>query len=151
MSTVKQAIEVAMDAHRNQEDKSEEAYILHPLSLMQQMETEAEKEVAILHDVVEDSEKTLEDLRKKGFSKKVVEAVKHLTKAERLKDRELGTNDESYEEFIDRVDENELARKIKVADLEHNMDLTRLKKLTDSDLERIEKYHRSWKELKEEA
>ena len=151
MSTLERATEIAVDAHRDQSDKSGNPYILHPLKVLQRMETEAEKKVAVLHDAVEDSENTLADLRDEGFSEEIVEAIKHLTKAKHLEDRELEVDSESYEEFIERVNENELARKVKIADLEHNMDVTRLQNLTEDDTKRLGKYHSSWKKLQDEA
>lgn len=147
MCTVERAIEISVEAHRNQSDKSGESYVLHPLKLMLEMDTETEMKVAVLHDVAEDSPWTLEDLRDDGFSTEVVEAVKHLTKAKYLRDDELGVDVEDYGEFIDRVKENETARKVKLADIEHNMDLTRLDELGEEDVERLERYHEAWKEL----
>lgn len=148
MCTVERAIEISVEAHRNQSDKSGESYVLHPLKLMLEMDTETEMKVAVLHDVAEDSPWTLEDLRDDGFSTEVVEAVKHLTKAKYLRDDELGVDVEDYGEFIDRVKENETARKVKLADIEHNMDLTRLDELGEEDVERLESYHEAWKELR---
>lgn len=148
MCTVERAIEISVEAHRNQSDKSGESYVLHPLKLMLEMDTETEMKVAVLHDVAEDSPWTLEDLRDDGFSTEVVEAVKHLTKAKYLRDDELGVDVEDYGEFIDRVKENETARKVKLADIEHNMDLTRLNELGEEDVERLERYHEAWKELR---
>lgn len=150
MASIGKAIEIAQKAHKGQKDKSDTPYIIHPIKLVSDMGNDTEKKVAALHDVVEDSDNTLADLRDKGFSEEVVEATKHLTKDRHLEDRELGTNDESYDEFIDRVSENGLARKVKIADLEHNMDITRLEELTEDDIERLEKYHNSWKKLQNE-
>jgi len=148
MPEVEKAVEIAAVAHRGQTDKSGSPYILHPIELVLKMETEAEMKAAALHDVVEDSDWTLEKLRKEEFSEEVVEAVKHLTKAKHLRDRELETYDEDYDEFIDRAKENDIARKVKVADLEHNMDMTRLDELTESDLSRLERYYASWDKLR---
>jgi (p)ppGpp synthase/HD superfamily hydrolase len=96
--------------------------------------------VAVLHDSVEDSGLTLGDLNKEGFSEEVVAAVDALTRRE----------GESYEEFITRLRPNPLARRVKLADLEHNMDLRRIGSVTSEDLERVAKYHRWWRELRNE-
>lgn len=147
MSTLERAVEIATEAHRGQTDKSGEPYILHPLELLSRMENDTERKAAVLHDVVEDSDWTLNDLRCEGFSEEMVDAVEHLTKAKYLADYELETVEKDYDEFIERVKKNEIARKVKQADIEHNMDLTRLEDLTQEDLERLMRYHRSWKKL----
>jgi len=84
---------------------------------------------------------------RKGFSEEVVEAVKHLTKAKYLRSRELDIDEEDYEEFVDRAKENSISRNVKLADLEHNMDMTRLDELTEDDLSRLERYYASWDKL----
>ena len=137
MSNLERAIQIAASAHRGDVDKAGDPYILHPLSLMLQFDDLDEMIVAVLHDTVEDSPLTLGDLKKEGFSNAVVTAVDALTRREA----------ESYEEFISRLSSNSLARQVKLADLEHNMDVRRLESLTSNDLERIAKYHRSWREL----
>jgi (p)ppGpp synthase/HD superfamily hydrolase len=147
MSTLERAVEIATEAHRGQTDKSGEPYILHPLELLSRMENDTERKAAVLHDVVEDSDWTLNDLRCEGFSEEMVDAVEHLTKAKYLDDDELETVEKDYDEFIERVKKNEIARKVKQADIEHNMDLTRLDDPTQEDLERLMRYHRSWKKL----
>jgi len=148
MPEVEKAVEIAAKAHQGQTDKSGSPYILHPIKLVLQMETEAEMKAAALHDVVEDSDCTLEELREEeGFSEEVVEAVKHLTKAKYLRSRELDIDEEDYEEFVDRAKENSISRNVKLADLEHNMDMTRLDELTEDDLSRLERYYASWDKL----
>ena len=147
MSTLERAVEIATEAHRGQTDKSGEPYILHPLELLSRMENDTERKAAVLHDVVEDSDWTLKDLRCEGFSEEMVDAVEHLTKAKYLDDDELETVEKDYDEFIERVKKNEIARNVKQADIEHNMDLTRLDDPTQEDLERLMRYHRSWKKL----
>src|SRR5688572_12689020 len=112
MATLEDAIAIAAQAHRRQKDKAGAAYILHPLRLMMRMKTESEKIAAILHDVVEDTGWTIEMLRDQDFSEEVLEAVECLTKRE----------GESYEEFIERAGTNPVARRVKIADLEDNMD-----------------------------
>jgi (p)ppGpp synthase/HD superfamily hydrolase len=138
MSDLERAIEIAASAHRGDVDKAGQPYILHPLSLMLQLHDLDAMIVAVLHDTVEDSAVTLGDLKEEGFSDAVVAAIDALTRRE----------DESYEEFIARLGSNPLARLVKLADLEHNMDVRRIGSVTSEDLERIEKYHRAWLELR---
>jgi (p)ppGpp synthase/HD superfamily hydrolase len=140
MSDLERAIEIAASAHRGDVDKAGQPYILHPLSLMLQFDDDDAMIVAVLHDTVEDSFITLDRLKEEGFSQAVIEAVDALTRR----------GGEAYEEFISRLSPNSIARRVKIADLEHNMDVRRLKSLTSNDLERIAKYHRSWLELRSE-
>ena len=134
MATIEKAVEIAAKGHSEQKDKSDAPYILHPLRVMSRVNSIDEKIVAILHDVIEDTAYTESDLRRAGFSDKVVDAVLCLTK-------KAG---ESYDAFVDRAKSNPLARAVKIADIEDNLDTLRLNELTDDDLERIRKYHRSW-------
>jgi len=114
--------------------KGGEPYILHPLRVMFKMRTDDfERMVAVLHDVVEDSEWTLDHLRNEGFPDHVLAAVDCLTRK----------SDEPYEDFIERVQINTLARTVKIADLEDNLDASRLPELTDKDIERIRKYQKA--------
>jgi (p)ppGpp synthase/HD superfamily hydrolase len=130
MSNLKEAIALATRAHQGQTDKAGAPYILHPLRIMQRMDSEEAKMVAVLHDVVEDTLVTLEELRALNFSETVVAAVDSLTRRA----------EESYETFIERVKLNPLARKVKLADLEDNMDLQRLQHVTDRDKQRWQRY-----------
>ena len=143
MSNLERAIELATLAHRGQVDKAGRPYILHPLELMSRFaDADADaKIVAVLHDTIEDSDLDAAALRAKGFSEPVVDAVLALTRR----------SHESYDEFIERVRTNPLARRVKIADLEHNMDVRRLAKLGPDDLERLERYHRSWRRLARET
>lgn len=138
-ATLEDAISIAAEAHRGQRDKAGAVYLLHPLRLMLRMDSEAAMMAAVLHDVVEDSDWTLERLRRRGFAEEVVEAVACLTHRD----------GESYEEFVERVKPNPLARRVKIADLEDNMNVLRVGRLGPKDLERLEKYHRAWRTLKE--
>ena len=124
------ALEIALKAHRNQKDKGGTPYILHPLAVMNRVETINEKIVAVLHDVVEDTEILLEDLRSYGFQEEIINAVDGLTRRV----------DEPYDEFIDRVKNNSISRIVKLADIQENMDLSRLRDITDEDYKRNEKY-----------
>ncbi len=137
MATLEDAIQIAAEAHNGQKDKAGAAYILHPLRMMMRMKTEAEMITAILHDVVEDTDWTIEKLREKGFSKEVLEAVECVTNRE----------GESYETFIERAGKNSIARQVKIADLEDNMNIQRIGEIKPKDLQRLEKYHKSWSVL----
>ena len=137
MATVEDAVSIAALAHRGQKDKAGAPYLLHPLRMMLRMETEAAMMAAVLHDVVEDTEWTLERLREAGFSEEMLEAVDCLTHRE----------GESYEEFVERVRTNPIARQVKIADLEDNMNVRRMKQLGPKELERMEKYHKAWRVL----
>lgn len=124
------AIEIANRAHAGQVDKAGRSYILHPLRVMLSLDNEMEMICAVLHDVVEDSDITLEDLRKEGFSEEVIQVLDCLTKRE----------GETYDGFIERVLVNKTARKVKLADLRDNMDLSRIKDPTEKDMKRMKKY-----------
>ena len=137
MSSLEKAIEIATKAHAGQTDKAGRPYILHPLRLMFKFEAELEMIVAVMHDVVEDSDVTLHDLKECGFSESVMTAIDCLSKKE----------SETYDDFINRVSLNDLAKRIKIEDIKDNLDLTRLDCVTEKDLFRVEKYHRSLKKL----
>ncbi len=138
MNIIEKSLEIALKAYAGQTDKAGEIYILHPLRLMARMETEEEKSVALLHDVIEDSDYTAEDLINNGIPSDVVDAVLSLTKQ----------NGENYEQFIKRVLKNKLASKIKLVDIEDNINVLRLNTINNKDLERIAKYHKAWQTLK---
>ncbi|MEA4961233.1 hypothetical protein [Lutispora sp.] len=106
------AIRIAAKAHEGQMDKAGQPYILHPLRVMFMRRDETERICAVLHDVIEDSDITIEYLRKEGFSEEVLSALNSLTKRE----------NENYDDFIGRVIENKTACKVKLADLSDNMD-----------------------------
>lgn len=133
-ATLEDAIAIAAQAHRGQKDKAGAPYLLHPLRLMLGMSSEAAMMAAVLHDVVEDTDWTLERLREQGFPSDVLAAVECLTRRE----------GEGYEEFIERVRKDSIARQVKVADLEDNMNMRRMDRISPKDLERLEKYHRAW-------
>ncbi|MEQ3452478.1 hypothetical protein ABM133_08810 [Enterococcus cecorum] len=140
MLLYQQALAIAEDAHKGQVDKAGVAYIHHPLFVASLVEGELAKTVALLHDVVEDSDWTLEDLRMEGLPEEVVQAVGILTKK----------RNENYEEYILRVKQNPLARQVKLADLKHNSDLSRLANVTDRDRKRVAKYQKAIAYLSEE-
>ena len=135
---LERAIQIAVEAHAGVKDKGGKAYILHPISVMMRCETDDEKTVAILHDVVEDTDWTFEALREEGFTEKIIEALKTVTKH---------SEDEDYDEFIQRSLKNEIGSKVKIADLRENLDVTRIGELSEKDVERINKYKRALKTL----
>jgi (p)ppGpp synthase/HD superfamily hydrolase len=134
MATIEDAISIAAQAHKGQKDKAGAPYLLHPLRMMLRMNSEAAMMAAVLHDVVEDTGWTLEQLREEGFPGEVLEAVDCLTHRE----------GESYPEFVGRVQTNPIARQVKIADLEDNMNIQRINQIGAKDLERLEKYHKAW-------
>lgn len=140
MLLYQKALAIAEDAHKGQVDKAGVDYIQHPLFVASLVEGELAKTVALLHDVVEDSDWTLGDLRKEGLPEEVVQAVGILTKK----------RNENYEEYILRVKQNPLARQVKLADLQHNSDLSRLANVTDRDRKRVAKYQKAISFLSEE-
>ena len=141
MDLIELSLEIALNAYKGQKDKAGETYIFHPLRIMAKMENTEEKSVALLHDVIEDSDYIASDLINKGIPDNVVDAVLALTKIK----------GESYELFIERVLKNSLASKVKIADIEDNINVLRLKSLNNKDLERIAKYHKAWKKLRENS
>ena len=137
MATLERAIEIAVEAHKGQKDKAGMPYVLHPLRLMFKMESNNEKIAALLHDVVEDSDWTLDDLKKEGFNSDVIEAVSLLTRDEK----------DSYDEFIQKAVSNPISKNVKIADINDNLDLNRIDKISDKDYIRIKKYHRVLKSI----
>lgn len=138
MNTSKQpmlelALSIAMEAHRGQFDKAGIDYIEHPLYVASQVDTEEEKAVALLHDVIEDSPFSAEELLLAGLSETVVTAVQILSKKK----------GQDYPTYLKTVKSNPLARVVKLADLKHNSDLSRLSSVTDKDLEGLEKYKKA--------
>lgn len=130
VNMLNKAIEIAAKAHSGQIDKGGAPYILHPLRVMLNCESEAAKVCAALHDVIEDTNITLDDLKAEGFTDEIITILDCLTKRD----------GESYDYFIDRVLTNETACRVKLADLTDNMDLTRIQNPTVKDEERIKKY-----------
>ncbi|MGM0337289.1 GTP pyrophosphokinase [Enterococcus sp. MJM16] len=139
MGLIDIAKELSKNAHQNQFDKAGQPYYLHPEKVASFVETDMEKAVAYLHDVLEDTETTVEDFRKAGISEEVVEAVVLLTHKK----------DEPYFDYLKKVKQNDLAREVKLADLKHNSDISRLENPSEKDFERLEKYKRARKFLME--
>ena len=136
---LEKARKIAEKAHAGQRDKGGHPYILHPVRVMERCETEMEKITAMLHDALEDSDYTLEDLRKEGFADEILEALVCLTHLE----------GEAYMAYIERVCENPLAVKVKYADLQDNMDLSRITYPTEKDFARLEKYKKAKTRIEE--
>lgn len=130
---LEKAILIATKANQGQVDKGGNPYILHPLRVMFSRTDETEKICAVLHDVVEDIDITLDYLRDEGFSEEILWALDALTRLHK----------ESYDDFITRILNNKIACHVKVADLSDNMDLSRIEKPSDKDYERIEKYRKA--------
>ena len=126
----KSALRLCFNAHKSQTDKAGLPYVFHPFHLAEQMDTEDEVCVALLHDVMEDTSFTSDDIRAAGMPEHVIEALllmKHDPK-------------DDYLDYVEKLSKNPLARKVKRADLQHNSDLTRLDEVTDKDRARVAKY-----------
>lgn len=126
----KKALKLCFEAHKDQVDKGGLPYVFHPFHLAEQMTDEDTTVVALLHDVVEDTPYTLEDLKTLGFSSQVLEAVALLTHDEAV----------PYLDYVAKIKENPIAKAVKLADLEHNTDMTRLNPWDPIIPERQEKY-----------
>ncbi len=126
----KKALRLCFDSHKDQNDKSGMPYVFHPFHLAEQMEDEATTIVALLHDLVEDTQITFADLEEEGFSKEVIDALKLLTH----------DKDVLYKDYVLKIKDNPIARKVKLADLKHNSDLSRLDVVDEKALKRREKY-----------
>ena len=126
----KKALALCFEAHKDQKDKSGLPYIFHPFHLAEQMEDEDTTIVALLHDVIEDTEYTIEDLKKAGFSQNIISAIALMTHNPQM----------PYMEYVRAIKSNPIARAVKLADLRHNSDMTRLDIITQRDEERAQKY-----------
>ena len=133
MSTLERAIALAAIAHEGQIDKAGAPYILHVLRVMLRLTTPEERMAAALHDVVEDCGWTLDRLRAEGFSEEVIAGIDAVTRRD----------SESYEEFVLRAKAHPIGRRVKMADLEDNSDVTRLSEITERDQARLDKYRRA--------
>ena len=130
----KRAMKLMAEAHKDQLDHSGLPYMLHPFHVAEQMDDEDSTVVALLHDLVEDTDFDIKKIKQYGFTEAQVTAIETLT-------HDLSI---PYEEYIEKIAENPLATKVKLKDLEHNMDLSRLNKVRPADLERIEKYQKAY-------
>lgn len=132
------AIQIAIRVHDGQVDKGGNDYISHPLRVEKMCDFREDKLVALLHDTIEDGDITVDYLRMQGFPQSVIDAVLSVT-------RDSG---EDYFDFIRRCRLNDIGRRVKIADLKDNMDITRLQELDDKDIERLKKYHEAYKILR---
>jgi (p)ppGpp synthase/HD superfamily hydrolase len=138
MPTLEQAIALAVEAHRGQMDKNGAPYILHPLRVMFRLEHDLDRIVGILHDVVEDTDYTFEDLRRMGYAEEVITALDRVTRRD----------GETYDEFVTRSRAHPVSRRVKLADVEDNMAVRRMAvELTQEDFERLKRYRRAWEKL----
>ena len=135
----KKAYKIAFEAHRDQMDKTGLPYIHHPLHLAAQMTDEVTTCVALLHDVVEDSDMTFEELEKLGFGGEIIDALRLMTH----------DDDVPYMDYVREIKKNPVAAAVKRADLMHNSDITRLDVVTDKDIQRVEKYKKALEILSE--
>ncbi|MBE6674748.1 MAG: HD domain-containing protein [Ruminococcaceae bacterium] len=129
----KKALKLCFDAHKEQTDKSGMPYVFHPFHLAEQMQTEETTIVALLHDVVEDTDYTIDDLRKMGFSENVLSAIEFMT-------HDTCT---PYMDYVAQIKTNPIAKAVKLADLKHNSDMSRLDIITQYDIDRKEKYKKA--------
>lgn len=136
--TLEDAIRLAVEAHYGQRDRNGQPYILHPLRMMFRLETDTERIVGVLHDVIEDTSYTEDDLRQTGYSEEILQALNCVTRRE----------GEPYEEFVLRARANPIGRRVKLADTEDNMDLRRMDEITPQDMERLARYRKAWAVLK---
>jgi len=134
---LERAIAIAEKHHAGQVDKAGRPYMEHPLRVMKAMSNDAERIVAILHDVIEDTDFTLEQLAAEGFPGYILEALDSVTRRD----------GETYEAFITRAAANPIGRRVKYADLQDNADLARIAAPTAADIARTEKYHRAMTQL----
>ena len=126
----KKALKLCFDAHKEQLDKNGMPYVFHPFHLAEQMTTEETTIVALLHDLVEDTDYTIQDLVNMGFDKNVTDAIMLMTHADNVE----------YMDYVCNIKENSIAKQVKLADLKHNSDLTRLDTVDEKALARREKY-----------
>jgi (p)ppGpp synthase/HD superfamily hydrolase len=129
----KKALRFSYEAHKDQYDKGGVPYVFHALHLAEQLQSEAAVCVALLHDVVEDTEYTIDDIRNMGFPEDVVDAVYCITR----------TKEMPYMDYIRIVKTNDLATQVKLLDLEHNMDISRLDEADEKAKKRVEKYRKA--------
>ena len=143
---LQRAIEIAAEAHRGQTDKAGAPYVLHPLRVMMALETDEERIVGVLHDVVEDGPGwTLERLKEEGFSSSVLEALCLVTK----RPEDEGDTEAVYLGFVRRAKGNRIARRVKTADILDNLNASRLSVLTEKDMRRMNRYLAALQELRD--
>lgn len=131
------AIKIAVNAHSGQVDKGGQPYILHPLRVMMSLIDEKDKIIGVLHDTVEDTDVTFEYLKEVGFDDEIIEGIKSVTR----------NKGETYNQFIDRASLNSRGKRVKLADIEDNMDISRIPNPSEKDYSRVEKYKKAKKRL----
>ena len=129
----KKAMKLCYEAHKDQVDKTGVPYVFHPFHVAEQMTSEASTIVALLHDVVEDTDYTLDDIAAAGFGKDIVEAVALMTHED----------DVPYLDYVAKLKDNPIAREVKLADLAHNSDQSRLGEIDEETGQRLEKYKKA--------
>ena len=129
----KKALKLSFTAHKDQTDKSGMPYVFHPFHLAEQMPDEDTTIVALLHDVIEDTPYTLDDLRAMGFNEQVLDALALMTHDKQI----------PYMDYVAKIKGNKVARTVKLADLKHNSDLSRLNNVDEKAMKRIEKYRQA--------
>ena len=137
MPDLERALQIAVQAHDGQKDKNGAAYIFHPLRVMMRCAGEKAKIIALLHDVVEDTDVTFEQLVEEGFSPEILVPLRLLTHDEAV----------PYDDYITRIMGDAVAMEVKIADLEDNSDIRRMHEVDDEAKERLQKYHKAWKRL----
>jgi (p)ppGpp synthase/HD superfamily hydrolase len=143
---LQRAIEIATEAHRDQTDKAGAPYLLHPLRVMMSLDTDEERIVGVLHDVVEDGpDWTFERLEEEGFSPAVIEALRLVTK----RPEDKGDSEAVYVAFARRAKGNKIARRVKMADILDNLNASRLLSLTEKDMRRMNRYLAGLRELRD--
>ena len=133
------AMQIAIKVHNGQVDKGGNDYINHPIRVSENCSLDEDKIVALLHDTIEDGDITVDYLLMQGFPHDIVDAVLSVSR----------NKDEGYFDFILRCKANPIGRRVKIADLKDNMDITRLNELTEKDINRLKKYHKAYKMLNE--
>lgn len=137
MATSERALQIAVRAHAGQQDKSGAAYIFHPLRVMARCRSDDARIVGLLHDVVEDTTVTFDELQAEGFSARVLAALRLLTHR----------GDVPYEDYVEAISTDPLATEVKLADLEDNCDLRRLRQVDERAFKRLQKYHAAFQML----
>jgi (p)ppGpp synthase/HD superfamily hydrolase len=146
---LEKAIKIAVEAHTGQVDKGGNPYILHPLRVMLSLNSKEERIVGVLHDVVEDCEGwTWERLKDQGCSDEIIEALKSVSKTleEEKKFKEMDDPDDKmdhYLRFIQRAKANKIGRNVKAADIRDNLDISRIDDITESDINRLNRYKKA--------
>jgi len=135
---IEQALQIAIEAHKGQNDLEGKPYILHVLRVMHSVNTDKQKITAILHDVVEDTDWTFDKLKQEGFSDEIVKAIDSVTKRK----------GEEYLTFVNRSNKNVIGRIVKIADITDNIDIKRIKKPTKKTFEMMKRYRKALRILK---